>query len=145
MILLYYRIPIFVHNGLPYHLFRFVSICFVPFCFVSFRFVSFRFDLFRFVSICFVSFRSVSFRFDLFRFVSISFRTLQGPHFGSAFISLVNFTSIYDKRDDLIFHITNFPSSSFAGLWRSHLATYTICPGLLLTWMFYSDNHATFQ
>ena len=48
---------IFVHNGWPYYLFRFVSICFVSFCFVSFRFVSFRFDLFRFVSICFVSFR----------------------------------------------------------------------------------------
>ena len=61
--------PIFVLNVLPYHLFRFVSICFVSFCFVSFRFVSFRFDLFRFVSICFVS----------FRFVTVSFRTLQGP------------------------------------------------------------------
>ena len=58
----------FVHNGLSYHLFRFVSICFVSFCFVSFRFVSFRsvsfrFDLFRFVSICFVSICFVSFRF----------------------------------------------------------------------------------
>ena len=55
-------------NGLPYHLFRFVSICFVSFCFVSFRFFSFRFDLFRFVSICFVSFRSVSFRSVSFLF-----------------------------------------------------------------------------
>ena len=52
----------FVHNGLPYHLFPFVSICFVSFCFVSigfvpFRLVSFRFDLFRFVPFrfCFVS------------------------------------------------------------------------------------------
>ena len=60
--------PIFVHYVLPYHLFRFVSICFVSFCFVSFRFVSFRFDLFRFVSICFVSFRSVSFRSVSFLF-----------------------------------------------------------------------------
>ena len=59
----------FVHNGLPYHLFRFVSI----------GFVSFRFDLFRFVSICFVSFRFVSFRFDLFR--SVSFRFCFVSHF----------------------------------------------------------------
>ena len=48
------------HNGLPYHLVRFVSICFV-----SFRFVSFRFDMFRLVP-----FSSVSF---------VSFCTLQGP------------------------------------------------------------------
>ena len=54
--------PIFVHNVLPYHLFRFD--------FVSFRFVSFRFDLFRFDL---VSFRFVSFRFDLFRFVPFRF------------------------------------------------------------------------
>ena len=61
-----WRCPPFPLNtdfGLPYHLFRFVSICFV----------SFRFDLFRFVSICFVSFRFVSFRFDLFRFVPFRF------------------------------------------------------------------------
>ena len=39
----------FVHNGLSYHLFRFVSICFVSFCLLSIWFISFRVSfLFRF-------------------------------------------------------------------------------------------------
>ena len=46
-------------------------------------------------------------------------------------------TSLYDKRDNFIFHITNFsflssniPSSP--GLWRFYLTTHPICQGLLL-------------
>ena len=40
-------------------------------------------------------------------------------------------TSIYDKRDDFIFHMTNFPflgsnNISFVCLWRLYLAAYTI-------------------
>ena len=59
-------------------------------------------------------------------------------------------TSIYDKRDDFNFHITNFPFLSsnisiFAGLWRVYLSTYTIRSGFLLVWMFYSAGQATFQ
>ena len=59
-------------------------------------------------------------------------------------------TSIYDKRDDFNFHITNFPflssnNSIIAGLWRVYLSTYTIRPGLLLVWLFYSEGQATFQ
>ena len=56
-------------------------------------------------------------------------------------------TFIFDKRDDFNFHITNFPflSSIFAGLWPVYLSTYTIRPGLLLVWMFYSEGQATFQ
>ena len=44
-------------------------------------------------------------------------------------------TSLYDKRDDFNFHITNFPSLSsniFARLWRFYLKTYPIRQGLLL-------------
>ena len=59
-------------------------------------------------------------------------------------------TSIYDKRDDFNFHITNFPflssnipSSPAYGVFISQL--YTIRPGLLLVWMFYSEGQATFQ
>ena len=37
-------------------------------------------------------------------------------------------TSIYNKRDDFNFQITNFP---FLFLWRLYLTAYTICPGLL--------------
>ena len=33
----------------------------------------------------------------------------------------------------------------FAGLWYFYLSTYTIRPGLLLVWMFYSEGQATFQ
>ena len=35
-------------------------------------------------------------------------------------------------------------SSIFANLWRFYLSTYTISPGLLLVWMFYSEGQATF-
>ena len=46
-------------------------------------------------------------------------------------------TSIYDKRDDFNFHITNFPFLSnnipiFASLWRFYLIAHTVCQGLLL-------------
>ena len=57
-------------------------------------------------------------------------------------------TSIYDKRDDFNFHITNFPflssnipSSPAYGVFISQL----IRPGLLRVWMFYSEGQATFQ
>ena len=60
-------------------------------------------------------------------------------------------TSIYDKRDDFNFHITNFPflssnipSSPAYGVFISQLI-YTIRPGLLLIWMFYTEGQATFQ
>ena len=60
-------------------------------------------------------------------------------------------TSIYDKRDDFNLHITNFPflssnipSSLAYGVFISQL-TYTIRPGLLLVWVFYSEDQVTFQ
>ena len=60
-------------------------------------------------------------------------------------------TSIYDKRDDFNFHITyfpflssNIPTSPAYGVFISYTA-YTICPGLLLVWMFYSEGDATFK
>ena len=45
-------------------------------------------------------------------------------------------TSLYDKRDDFNFHITNFPflSSnipSLASLWRFYFTTHPISQGLL--------------
>ena len=56
-------------------------------------------------------------------------------------------TSLYDKRDDFNFHITNFPflssnipSSPAYGVFISH----TVCQGLLLLWMFYSEGGTTF-
>ena len=59
-------------------------------------------------------------------------------------------TSMYDKRDDSNFHIINFPSlssniptSPAFGVFISQLTAYTIIPGLLLLWMFYSE--ATFK
>ena len=33
----------------------------------------------------------------------------------------------------------------FSLLLRFYLSAYTICPGLLLVWMFYSEGQATFQ
>ena len=55
-------------------------------------------------------------------------------------------TSLYDKRDDFNFHITNFPflSSnipSSPGVFISQPKRQ----GLLLLWMFYSEGGATFQ
>ena len=59
-------------------------------------------------------------------------------------------TSIYDKRDDFNFHITNlpFPSSNIPtspafGVFISQLIRYA--RGLLLVWMFYSEGDATFK
>ena len=59
-------------------------------------------------------------------------------------------TSLYDKRDDFNFHITNFPflssnipSSPAYGVF--YLTTHPIRQGLLLLWMFYSECDATFQ
>ena len=56
-------------------------------------------------------------------------------------------TSIYDKRDDFNFHITNFPFMSSniptsPGLWRFffYLSAYTKRPGLFLVWVFYSEG-----
>ena len=61
-------------------------------------------------------------------------------------------TSIFDKRDDFNFHITNVPFlstcskfSNLARLWRIYFAAYTVCPGLLLVWMFYPEDNATFK
>ena len=62
-------------------------------------------------------------------------------------------TSIYDKRDDFNFHITNFrswvaifqPRPHMASLFRSYFAAYTVCPGLLMAWMFSSEGDATFK
>ena len=59
-------------------------------------------------------------------------------------------TSIYDKRDDFNFHITNFPflSSNIRSspiLWRFYLSTYMIRPCLVLVWMFYSEGQVTFH
>ena len=59
-------------------------------------------------------------------------------------------TSIYDKRDDFNFHITNFPSMS-SNIQSSpaydvflSLNLYDT-PGLTLVWMLYSEGQATFQ
>ena len=46
-------------------------------------------------------------------------------------------TSLYDKRDDFNFHITNFPFLSskyfiFASLWCFYLTAHTVCQDLLL-------------
>ena len=59
-------------------------------------------------------------------------------------------TSLYDKRDDLNFHTTNFPflSSnipSSPATWRFYLTTHPIRQGLLLLWMFYSEGGAAFK
>ena len=55
-------------------------------------------------------------------------------------------TSIYDKRDDFNFHITNSPFlSSNIPTSRLYFATYTVCPDLLLVWMFYLEGDATFK
>ena len=48
-------------------------------------------------------------------------------------------TSLYDKRDDFNFHITNFPFLS------SNIPSSSDTPGLLFLWMFYSEGDATFQ
>ena len=60
-------------------------------------------------------------------------------------------TSIYDKGDDFNFHITNIPflgsnipTSPAYGVFISQLA-YTVCPCLLLVWMFYPEGDATFK
>ena len=82
----------------------------------------------------------------------------QREHFSASYLDLLLsigrdgqlHTSIYDKRDDFNFHITNLPllssnipSSPAYGVF--YLSTYTIRPGLLLVWMFYSEGQATFQ
>ena len=58
-------------------------------------------------------------------------------------------TSIYEKRDDFNFHITNFPflSSNIptSPAYGVFFAAYTVCPGLLLVWMFYPEGDATFK
>ena len=41
--------------------------------------------------------------------------------------------------------VTELLYSIFAGLWRFYLSAYTIRPGLILVWMFYSEGQATFQ
>ena len=58
-------------------------------------------------------------------------------------------TSLYDKRDDFNFHITNFPflssnipSSPAYGVFISQLIRYA--RAFLLLWMFYSKGCATF-
>ena len=58
--------------------------------------------------------------------------------------------SIYDKRDDFNFHITNFPflssnipSSPAYSVFISQLIRYA--PGLLLVLMFYFEGQATFK
>ena len=57
-------------------------------------------------------------------------------------------TSLYDKRDDFNFHITNIPflssniASSPAYGVLSH--SYTVCQSLLLLWMFYFKGSTTF-
>ena len=58
-------------------------------------------------------------------------------------------TSLYDERDDFNFHITNFPflssnipSSRAYGVFN--LTANTAGNGLLLLWMFYSKDGATF-
>ena len=60
-------------------------------------------------------------------------------------------TSIYDKLDDFNLHITSFlfissniPAAP-AYIWRLYLTTNTICPGLLLIWMFYSEGNTIFK
>ena len=59
-------------------------------------------------------------------------------------------TSIYGKRDDFNFHITNFsflnsniPTSPAYGVFFSQRVA--ICPGLLLVLMFYPEGDATFN
>ena len=59
-------------------------------------------------------------------------------------------TSLYDKRDDFNFHITNFPflssnipSSPAYGVFISQLIRYA--RACFLLWMFYSEGDATFQ
>ena len=54
-------------------------------------------------------------------------------------------TSIYDKRDDFNFHITNFPFLSSNIPCRFYLSAYMMRPGLLLAWMFYSEGQVAFQ
>ena len=60
-----------------------------------------------------------------------------------------HYTSLYDKRDDFNFHITNFPFPSSnipsSRLWRFYITTHPIRQGLLLLWMFYSEGDATFK
>ena len=58
-------------------------------------------------------------------------------------------TSLYDKRDDFNFHITNFPflsskHSIFARLWRFYLTAHTVCQDLLFLCMFYSKGGTPF-
>ena len=59
-------------------------------------------------------------------------------------------TSLYDKRDDFNFRITNFPFLSSNIPSRQpmvfYLTAHTVCQGLslLLLWMFYSKGGATF-
>ena len=57
-------------------------------------------------------------------------------------------TSLYNKRDNFNFHITNFrflstniPSSPAYGVF---ISAHTVCQGLLLLWMFYSKGGPTF-
>ena len=55
--------------------------------------------------------------------------------------------SLYDKRDDFNFHITNFPFLSsniqYSPAKVFYLTARTVCQGLLLLWMFYSKGDAT--
>ena len=57
-------------------------------------------------------------------------------------------TSIYDKLFQFPYHKFSVPGwqyTSFARLWRLYPTIYTICPGLLLVWMFYSQGNKTFK
>ena len=58
-------------------------------------------------------------------------------------------TSIYDKRDDFNFHITNFPVRVVIFHHRRPMAVFIpqlirYAPGLLLLWMFYSGGPGDF-
>ena len=56
-------------------------------------------------------------------------------------------TSLYDKRDDFNFHITNFPvmSSNVPSSPAYCVFISSDTPGLAPLWMFYSESDATFQ
>ena len=60
-------------------------------------------------------------------------------------------TSLYEKRDDFKFHITNSPFlnsklqySIFASLWRLYLTAHTVWQGLHLLWIFDHEGDAIF-
>ena len=50
-------------------------------------------------------------------------------------------TSIFEKRDDFKLSESQLQYS----LRRFYITAYTIFPGLLLIWLFYSEGSATFQ